>query len=122
MKAAGQLVVNAAARHLFERGSKCFLGLLIAAIHRHFEQQVEHRRMRKLGLRTEAAVARVKLIDRRGRNLVYQRSVSSPPRPENDSLCSIAAITLPAESSASSRRSRHTCAMVSNTRPKPGRP
>ena len=40
---------------------KALRAQLVAAIHGHLQQQVERRRMRKLGLRAEAAVARIEL-------------------------------------------------------------
>ena len=106
MKAAGKLIVDAAARHLFQRHREGFARLRVAAVHRQLQQQIERRRMRKLGLRAESAVARIELRNDRRRNLVHQRRRSvRRPAPEKLSLCSMAAITLAAVSSASSRRS-----------------
>ena len=64
VKAPGKLVVDAAARHLFKRRREGIPRLLVVAAHRHLQQQVQRRRVRKLRLRTEAAIARVKLAQR----------------------------------------------------------
>ena len=72
MKASRELIVDAAARHFFERREEGFAGGLVVAAHGHLEQQVERRRMRKLGLRTEASVARIELADDRSRNFLNQ--------------------------------------------------
>ena len=79
MKTSGKLVVDAASRHLFERRSKCFASPLIVVAHGRFEQQVERRRMGKLGLRTEPAVARVELRDDRLGNLFHEGQVQRAP-------------------------------------------
>ena len=95
MEPARKLVVDAAPRHLFERHGERLARLLVAAAHRHLQQQIERRRMRKLRLRAEPAVARVELASDRAGNLVHQRRRQlAPPRPEKLSLCSMAAITL----------------------------
>ncbi len=73
VEAAGQLVVDAAARHLFKRGAEGLAGLFIAAVHGHFQQQVQGAGVGKLGLRAEAAIARVELRKDGGGDLVYQR-------------------------------------------------
>ena len=78
--------------------------------------------MRELGLRTKAPIARIELCDRRSGDLVDQRQVQISPTRRKALVVFDRYMTLAADSSASSRRSRHTCAIVSNTRPKPGRP
>src|ERR1700719_2358677 len=62
MKAASELVVDAAARHFFQRslgdGQELFVpGLLIA-----FQEKVDGRRMKKLGSLPKTAVAGVKQL------------------------------------------------------------
>src|SRR5208337_2277340 len=61
MKASRELIVNAAARHLFERRDEGFAGRLVVGAHGHLEQQIKRSRMRKLGLRAEASVAGIEL-------------------------------------------------------------
>ena len=73
MESAGELVVDAAARHLFQGGDERVPRLLVVAIHRDFEQQVEGRGMRKLGLRTEAAVAGIELRQDGAGDLIHER-------------------------------------------------
>ena len=76
MKPSGKLVVNAAARHLFERRTQnASPAMLVVAVHGHLQQQVERRRMGKLGLRAEPAVARIELRDNRFGNLVHEGQV-----------------------------------------------
>ena len=123
VEAAGELVVDAAARHLFKRDGEGFAGLRVAAVDCLLKQQIESGRDEE----TWAASRIRRCADRIGAMaeaaiLSTSARVSSPPRPEKLSLCSIAAITLAADSSASSRRSFHTWAMASSTRPNPGRP
>ena len=72
MKSAGKLVVNPTARHLLKRHDKRLASLLVVAVHGQFQQQVERRRMRKLRLRSESAIALVKLAQSRLGNLVHQ--------------------------------------------------
>ena len=61
--------------------------------------------MRKLRLRPEPAVAHVNALQRGQHHLLHQLRPGFPARPEKLSFCSIASITLPADSSTSSRRS-----------------
>ncbi len=44
------MVVNPAPRHLFEGLDECIAGLFVVTIHGHLKQEVQSRRMRKLGL------------------------------------------------------------------------
>ena len=50
VEAPGELVVDAASRHLFQCESECLAGLLVTAVHGHFQQQIQCGRMGKLGL------------------------------------------------------------------------
>ena len=63
VKAAGQLIVNATLRHLLERHGEGLACRTITAVHGHFQQQVQSARMRKFGLRTEAAITRIKELE-----------------------------------------------------------
>ena len=72
MEAAGELVIDAAARHLFERHGEGLTGVRIAAVDGELQQKIERGGMGKLGLRPEAAVARIELGKRGGGDLVDQ--------------------------------------------------
>ena len=70
MEAAGKLVVRASASHLVQRHHKCLAGQIVIAAHCHFKQKIESRWMRKLGLRSKAAISRIELGQRRPNDLV----------------------------------------------------
>ena len=72
MKSARQLVVDAAAGHLFQSGDEGVAGLIVVAAHGHFQQQVQRPRVGKLGLRAEAAVARIEFGQGRTGDPVHQ--------------------------------------------------
>ena len=81
VKAAGQLVVHSAPRHFFERGGEGLASRFMAAVHRYFQQQVERRGVGKLGLRAEAAIARVELRQDCAGNLIRQGQRKLPAVP-----------------------------------------
>jgi hypothetical protein len=56
MEAAGDLVINAAARHLLQRGSYHGSRLLLARLRVPIDEQIEHGRVKELWSVSEAAV------------------------------------------------------------------
>ena len=76
MKASGQMVIDAALRHLFqcdahhiEQRGACFFRL---SFHRALQQQVDGAGMRKLGRGAKATVLRIKQLHCRFHNAVHQ--------------------------------------------------
>ena len=130
MKAAGEMVVDPALRHLDQRQACRLLPRIrqrdrsqpthrnrcLRAARRQIDQQVHRAGMGKLRLRPKAAVAHVHALQGRDRHLLHQLRPGSPLCPEKASLCSIAFITLPADSLTSVRRFTNASAIVSRTR------
>ena len=116
------VIVDAASRHLFERRRESLVRHRVAAVHGYLQQQIERRRMRKLRLRAESAVARIELVHARGGNLVDEgRRQRALHRRKNLRL----AQWPPSRSGRLQRllrRPRHTRAIASSTLPMPGRP
>ena len=70
MEAPAQVVVDATQSHLLQRHRGRFSGRMVAGARGYIEQQVDGRRMGKLGLRTKAPIVAVELLQRRRHHLV----------------------------------------------------
>jgi len=122
VETAGQLVVDAAPRHLIQSCREGLASRLVVALMATSNSKSRTDGCGNLGCEPNPPLWASNLPMTEPAILSTRASVSSTPRPEKFSLCSMAAITLCAVSSASSRRSRQTWARVNRTCPKPGRP
>ena len=79
MEAAGELVIDAAARHFLQRGDENIAEFCVARANGMIHQQIERRRMRKFGRTSEAAIALVEHLPRRLDNRVnhFGRDISA---------------------------------------------
>ena len=80
VKAPAQLIVDAAARHLFQRGLCCLQPPRLAAGLRTLQQQIDRRRMREFWPLAESPVTRIEALQNRGDQFVHKRGIPRPAR------------------------------------------
>ena len=83
MKPAAQLVVHSAPGHLLERHRGRLAAAHCPRPSRHIQQQINRRRMGKLGLRAKPSVMAIELFQSRRHHLVHDARLSAPAARQN---------------------------------------